>query len=492
MENMNSIEEIHYNGGLKMSNNTQMSARQRIASLLDDSSFVEIGAYVSARSTDFNLQDKETPADGVVTGYGVIDGNLVYVYSQDAEVLNGSIGEMHAKKIAKIYDMAMKMGAPVIGLVDCAGLRMQEAVDALNGFGEIYSKQAMASGVIPQITAVFGKCGGGSAVITALSDFTYMTEEHAKLFVNSPNALEGNNVAKLDTASAMYQSENAGTVDEVFETEMEVLGQIRQLVSILPSNNETDLSYGECKDDLNRVVAGIDGYAADAKSALITISDNNFFLEVKKNYAKDMVLGFIRLNGTTIGCVANQANEGGDVLSTNGATIAAEFVNFCDAFEIPLLTLTNVKGFKATIDEEKTIGKAVAKLTYAFANATVPKVNLIIGEAYGTAYSAMNSKAIGADIEYAWPSSKIGMMDPEMAIQIMYADEIAETEDKKAMMEDKKKVFAHQQASAISAAKRGIVDDILIPDATRKRLIAAFEMLYTKCDEQPAKKHGAI
>lgn len=473
-----------------MSNNSQLSARQRIASLLDESSFVEVGAYVTARSTDFNLADKETPSDGVITGYGVIDGNLVFVYSQDAAVLNGSIGEMHAGKIAKMYDMAMKMGAPVIGLVDCAGLRLQEAVDALNGFGTIYAKQAMASGVVPQITAVFGSCGGGAAIIPGLSDFAYMTREDAKLFVNAPNVLDGNHVSKLDTASAEYQSVNSGNIDGVFDTDAEVLGQIRQLVTILPANNETDLSYSDCTDDLNRAVA-VEGYVKDAKSLLITISDNNLFVETKQDYAKDMVTGFIRFNGATVGCVANQGTEGGEVLSTKGAYKAAEFVSFCDAFEIPVLTVTNVKGYKATVEEEAGIAKAVAAMTAAFAGASVPKVNLITGEAFGSAYTAMNSKAIGADIEYAWQNAKIGMMDPETAVNIMYADEIASAEDKKTLLAEKKRIFTEQQASAMAAARRGIVDDIIVPDATRKRLIAAFEMLYTKCEDKPAKKHGS-
>lgn len=474
-----------------MSNNSQLSARERIASLLDDSSFVEIGAYVNARSTDFNLQDKETPADGVVTGYGVIDGNLVYVYSQDAKVLNGSIGEMHAAKIAKVYDLAMKMGAPVIGLVDCAGLRLQEAVDALNGFGDLYLKQTMASGVIPQITGIFGNCGGGAAVMSALSDFTFMTKEHAKLFVNSPNALDSNYAAKCDTASATFQSENTMNVDGVFENDLEVLGQIRQLISILPANNETDLSYTDCDDDLNRICPGVEGYVQDAKSLLITVSDNNFFFETKKDFAKDMVTGFIRFNGATVGCVANQAQDGGDVLSTNGAAKAAEFVTFCDAFGIPVLSITNVKGYAASVEEEKTIAKAIASLTYAFANASVPKVNLVIGNAVGSAYSAMNSKAIGADIEYAWPSAVMGMMDPAEAVRIMYEDAAAKEEDKKAFYREKQAEFAAQQASAMAFAKRGVVDDIIVPDATRKRLIAAFEMLYTKCEDKPMKKHGA-
>ena len=469
-----------------MSNNSQLSARQRIDALLDESSFVEVGAYVTARSTDFNLSDKETPADGVITGYGVIDTNLVFVYSQDASVMNGSIGEMHAKKIANIYDMAVKMGAPVIGLIDCAGLRLQESVDALNGFASIYAKQVMASGVIPQITAVFGSCGGGAAVIPGLSDFTYMTKEEAKLFVNAPNVLDGNHVSKLDTASAEYQSANSGNVDGVFETETEVLGQIRQLVSVLPANNETDLSYSDCEDDLNRVV-NVEGYVSDAKSLLITISDNQAFIETKKDYAKDMVTGFVRFNGTTVGCVANQGTEGGDVLSVKGAYKAAEFVSFCDAFEIPVLTVTNVKGYKATVEEEAGMAKAVATMTAAFAGATVPKVNLITGEAFGSAYTAMNSKGIGADIEYAWPTAKIGTMEPDMAVKIMYADE--KDADKIA---EAKAEYTTKMSSAMAAAKRGYVDDIIEGAATRKRLIAAFEMLYTKREERPLKKHGAV
>lgn len=473
-----------------MSDNSRLSARDRIVSLLDESSFVEVGGYVTARSTDYNLADKDTPADGVVTGYGTIDTNLVFVYSQDAEVMNGSIGEMHAAKIAKIYDMAVKMGAPVIGFIDCAGLRLQEAVDALNGFGTIYAKQAMASGVVPQITAVFGACGGGAAIIPGLSDFAYMTKENAKLFVNSPNVLDGNHVSKLDTASAAFQSENSGNVDAVCESELEVLGEIRRLVGILPANNETDLSYSDCTDDINRGVE-VDGLAGDAKAILIEVSDDNLFVETKKDYAKDMVTGFIRLNGATVGCVANQGTEGGDVLSVKGAYKAAEFVSFCDAFEIPVLTLTNVKGYKATVEEEQGLSKAVATMIAAFSGASVPKVNLITGEAYGSAYTAMNSKSIGADIEYAWPKAKISVMDPETAVKIMYADEIEGAEDKLTAIADKKKEFAASQADVMSAAKRGIVDDIIVPDGTRKRLVAAFEMLYTKCVEKPAKKHGA-
>ncbi len=474
-----------------MSNSTNVSARERINSLLDDASFVEVGGYVTARSTDFNVQNQENPADGVVTGYGVIEGNLVYVYSQDASVLGGAIGEMHAKKIANIYDMAMKMGAPVIGLIDCAGLRLQEATDALYGFGEIFSKQTMASGVIPQITAIFGNCGGGCAFIPALSDFTYMTGS-AKLFVNSPNALEGNYEEKCDTASAEYQSRNTGNVDGVFETEAEVLGQIRQLVTILPANNETETWSGQCDDDLNRVIAGMEGYKDDLRSALISMSDSNFFLETKKDNAKSIVTGFIKLNGATVGCVANQAMEGNKNLCVGCVTKASEFVEFCDAFEIPLLTLVNVAGFKNCECNEKKIAKAAAKLIYNYTNATVPKVTVLAGEAFGTPALVMCSKATGADIVYAWPNAKFSTMDAKAAVQIMYADELSEASDKDKLINEKAALFTETQSSAMAAAKRGYVDDIIEPDATRKRVIAAFEMLYTKREDRPAKKHGTV
>lgn len=484
-----------------MSTTAQSSASKRIEALLDDNSFVEIGGYITARNTDFNMQQKETPADGVLTGYGVIDGNLVYVYSQDASVMNGTIGEMHAKKIVKLYQMAMKMGAPVIGLVDCAGLRLQEATDALNGFGEIYMQQTLASGVIPQITAIFGTCGGGMAVIPSLTDFTFMEEKKAKLFVNSPNAIDGNNTSKCDSASAKFQSEEAGVVDIVGE-EADILEKIRQLVCILPANNEDDMSYEECTDDLNRLCEDIENAALDTSFVLTAISDNAFFFEVKEAYAKDMVTGFIRLNGTTVGAVANRSviyGENGEetekfdaALSAQGCEKAAEFVNFCDAFGIPVLSFTNVKGYKATICQEKLMAKAVAKLTYAFANATVPKVNVIIGEAFGSAYLAMNSKAIGADITYAWPNASVGMMDAEQAAKIMYAEEIKNADNVNNMIAEKANEYAALQSSAAAAAKRGYVDDIIEAKDTRKYVIGAFEMLFTKREDRPNKKHGCV
>ena len=473
---------------------TGNSASRRIAALLDEGSFVEIGGAITARSTDFNLQAKDTPSDGVITGYGVIDGNLVYVYSQDATVLKGAVGEMHAKKIGNIYDMAMKMGAPVIGLVDCAGLRLQEATDALEAFGGLYFKQAMASGVIPQITAVFGMCGGGLAVVPGMTDFTFMEEKSAKLFVNSPNALAGNEISRCDTSTAEYQSKTAGLVDGI-GTEEEILTQIRSLICMIPANNEDDLSYEECMDDLNRVCADLENAYEDTGIALAEISDNNVFFETKKEYAKEMATGFIRLNGMTIGAVANRSKvydaEGNaesfdTVLTVDGCKKATDFINFCDAFSIPVLTLTNVTGFEATKESEKDMAKSVAKLTYAFANATVPKVNVIIGQAYGSAYVTMNSKSLGADMVYAWPNAEIGMMDSALAAKIMYADADAETLKEKAV------AYKELQSSPMSAARRGYVDAIIEPADTRKYLIGAFEMLFTKREDRPSKKHGTV
>ena len=478
-----------------MSNSAQTSASARINGLLDENSFVEVGAYVTARSTDFNMTSKETPADGVVTGYGTIEGNLVYVYSQDASVMGGSMGEMHAKKISNIYALAMKMGAPVIGLVDCAGLRLQEATDALHGFGELYMNQTMASGVIPQICAVFGTCGGGMAVSSAIADFTFMEEKKAKLFVNSPNAIDDNYVEKCNTASAQFQAEKAGMVDFIGD-EAAILADIRKLITVLPANNEEDMSYEECTDDLNRVCADLENTVGDTSILLSSISDDNLFVEVKAAYAKEMVTGFIKLNGMTVGAVANRTEVYGDdgekkeefeaVLTAKGARKAAKFVEFCDAFEIPVLTITNTTGFKADLHSERCIAKAAAQLTYAFANATVPKVNVIAGKAYGSAYTVMNSKALGADMTFAWENAEIGMMDAKLAAKIMYDGSDA------SVINEKAAEYASLQSSAEAAARRGYVDTLIEAADTRKYVIGAFEMLFTKREDRPAKKHGTV
>ena len=478
-----------------MSNATPSLAGTRITSLLDANSFVEIGKSVTARSTDFNMTETKAPSDGVITGSGVIDGNLVYVYSQDASVLNGTVGEMHAKKISALYDLAMKTGAPVIGLVDCAGLRLQEATDALEAFGSIYLKQTLASGMIPQITAIFGICGGGMAVVPALTDFTFMEAKKGKMFVNTPNALEGNHVDKCDTASADFQSQETGLIDGT-GTEEEILGQIRQLVSLLPSNFEDNDSFVECADDLNRTCDDLAACAGDTSLALSRIADEGLFFETKKNYGKDVVTGFLRLNGATVGAVANRTeiyNEEGEkteefdgTISARGARKAAAFVKFCDAFDIPVLTLTNVTGFKATLCNEKMMAASIGEMVRAFADATVPKVNVVIGKAYGTAYVAMNSKSVGADLVYAWDSAEIGMMDASLAAKIMYPGADA------ASLNEKAAEYRNLQSGVESAAARGYVDTVIAPADTRKYVIGAFEMLFTKREDRPAKKHSAV
>lgn len=476
-----------------MNSSNDSLAMQRITKLVDESSFMEIGSLVTARSTDFNLANTDTPSDGVITGHGLIDGNLVFVYSQNASVLNGTIGEMHAKKIASVYDMAMKMGAPVIGFIDCAGMRLQESVDALDGFGQIYAKEIAASGVIPQISAIFGSCGGGLSVVPALCDFAFMESEKGKMFVNSPNAIKGNRIDKCDTSAAAFQSEENGCIDAV-GTEDEIIAQIRELVSMLPLNNEGDVYTSECMDDLNRVCENMEAMKGDPRFLLSEISDGHVFFETKAGYAKDMVTGFIKLNGMTVGAVANctevydaegnKAETFDAVLSARGCNKAAEFVQYCDAFEIPVLTLTNVTGFKACMCSEKNLAKALARMTSAFASATCPKVNLITGNAYGSAYVSMNSKSIGADFVYAWTDAKVGMMDAELAAKIMYADASAD------VLAEKAKEYEELQTNVMAAARRGYVDLVVEPADTRKYLVSAFELLYTKCTGVPDKKHG--
>ena len=478
-----------------MSKTNALSARDRIASLVDENSFVEIGATITKRSTDFNMQEKSVPADGVITGYGLVSGTPAYIYSQDASSLNGSIGEMHAKKIAHVYELAVKTGVPVIGLIDCAGMRLQESTDALAGFGQIYKMKAKASGIVPQISAVFGNCGGGVAVMTAMSDFTFMEAQNGKLFVSSPNTLEGNYTDKLDTASADFQKA-ASNVDVILEGETEVLNAIRELVSILPENNNDTAGSDECMDDLNRLVPDFAAEAADAALALEDMSDNNFFLELKAGYAKEMVTGFVCFDGMTVGAIANRTavfdENGKEVekfdgrLTTAGCEKAADFVKKCDAFNIPVLTLTNVEGYATSVEEETTIATAAAKLTAAFVEADVPKVNLIVGKAYGSAYITMNSKHIGADMVFALPTAQIGMMDANVAAKIMYADADAATIGEKAAE------YASLQESVQSAAARGYVDTIISADDTRKYVIGAFEMLFTKREDRPAKKHGTV
>ena len=475
----------------------KLLARQRIKVFLDTNSFVEVGAFVTHRDTSFNLPKKETPADGVVTGFGTVDGRLVYVYSQDATVLGGSIGEMNAKKVGNIYEQALKMGAPVIGILDSTGVRLQEGLDSLAGYGEIFKYQSLASGVIPQISLVLGNSLGINSFIPALSDFVFMEQVSSKMFLNSPNTINGME-GKLTTfeqvGSAKTHSENSGLADFIFESDHTCLEAVRNLIGFLPANNLEDAPLYAMADDLNRVDESLntiilsDEERFNVKAVISSISDNGRFLEIKKEYAKNIVIGFARFNGYTVGIVANQSLEDKGQLDIKACDKAAGFINFCDAFNIPIITLTDTVGYKATLDEQiNGITKAAAKLMHAFSNATVSKINVIIRQAFGSSYMIMNSKHIGADMVYAWPNAQISIMDPEAAISVMYADEL-KAEDKDNKISD----YRQNQASPYTAAKRGYIDDIIEPALTRKYLIVALEMLESKRETRPAKKHSSI
>ncbi|MCR5668793.1 MAG: carboxyl transferase [Lachnospiraceae bacterium] len=464
-----------------MSDMKNSPAVTHIESLLDENSFVELGALVTARSTDFGLDDCETPSDGVVTGHGLIDGRLVFVFSQDASVLNGTIGEMHAKKILSVYDMAMKMGAPVIGMLDCAGVRLQESVDALESMGEIYAKAVKASGIIPQILTIY-RCGGGLSVLPAVSDFNFMVKD-GSLFVNSPDTISGNNKDKEDTSSADFQFE-AGNVDFV-GTEDEVFEEIRNLVMMLPGSNIEGGAIDECEDDLNRASENLLEKRLDPAEFAKEISDGHCFFEARAGYAKEMVTGFIKLNGVTTGVVGNREKCGEEefetVLSARGCEKATTFVEFCDAFDIPVLTLTNVDGYKSCVCAEKKLARQMGRMVFAFEEASVPKINFITGKAYGTAYILMNSKAIGADLVYAFADAEMGIMPANLAAKILTDDaskfgEVAAS-------------FEEVQSGIQNAARRGYIDRVVNPEDARKYLIAGFEMLFTK-NVDFYKKHG--
>ena len=475
------------------------AARERIHALLDDNSFVEIGAFIKHRNTDFNISDKETPADGVVTGYGTIDGRLVFVYSQDATVLGGSVGEMHAKKIVKTYEQAMKMGAPIIGLLDSTGLRLQEGLDGLEGYGAIFLQQTLASGVIPQIVGVFGDCAGGATFSAGLADFVFMTSKNARLFVNSPNTMD-KKANFENVGSSQVHASQTGIAQFVHETEEDSIHAIRNLVNYLPANNMEEALCFETQDDLNRVSEELNTLVPDnAKdnfdmTVLVqAIADQKEVLEINSSFAKNLFTGLVRLNGMTVGIIANQSMEKDGLLNGVACEKGANFVRLCDAFNIPIVTFTDAGGFEASMEEENQgLSKKASKLIHAFAHATVPKVNVLVRRAFGSAYVAMNSKHIGADIVFAWPTAQVAVMNAEAAVNIMYQKELADAKQPNALRAEKIEEFSRLQASPYTAASRGYVDDVIEPAATRKRVIAALEMLYTKRDPRPAKKQSTV
>lgn len=438
-------------------------AQARIDALLDENSFVELQSLVTSRNTDFNLDAKKEPSDGVIIGHGLVDGTLVFVFSQNAAVLGGTIGEMHAKKIMSLYDMALKVGAPVIGFLDCGGVRLQESFDALEALGSVIEKAADLKGVIPQLMCVCGNCGGGLSVLPSIADFSFMVDG-ASLFVNSPDTISGNRADENDTSSAKFQFEEAGTVDAIGSLD-EVLATMRQVISMIPEEYVEDTN-----DDLNRASEITDAMLSDAALVAAEIADNRQFVELKAGYAKEMVTGLIKLDGVTVGVVGNREVEDKAVLSAIGCEKAADFVALCDMYEIPVLSITNVDGFKSCTCQEKRLPRALAQMTQSFVDSAVPKLNLITKQAFGSSYVLMNSKSMGADLVYALDTAKVGAMDPAKAAKIIAADgaDVAAVEAE----------YAQLQGSAVSAARRGHVDRIVSAADARKYIIAGFEMFF--------------
>ncbi len=469
----------------------KLTARERINLLFDEGSFIELDAFAGT----------DAPCDGVICGYGTVDMRPVFAYAQDFTVKGGSVGAIHGKKIAKVIDMAVKTGAPVVAMLDSGGARIQEGSDALAAMGLIMQKTALASGVVPQLAAVMGPCAGGAAAAACLADFVFMTKEASSLYLSGPSVIKGTTGEDLDAKAlggAMASAEENGSCHVVCENDESLLASLRALLAYLPSNNLEDAPLMET-DDINRVSPALntlipdsDDAGYDVKTAISEIADAGSVFEILPFYAKNMVTALARLNGTTVGFVANQAAEGG-LLDCAAAEKATRFVRFCDSFNIPLLTLTDTDGYAASVAQERNgIARKTAALAYAYAEATVPKINLILRKAYGSAYIAMGSKHIGADMTYAWPTAQIGVMQAEGAANIIYRKEMQTAEDpvraRKEFVEDFKETFANP----FEAAKHGYVDDVIEPDSTRPRVIAALLMLAGKRENLPAKKHGTM
>ncbi len=479
------------------------TARERILALLDDGSFIETDAFVTHRSTEFGMDKVEAPGEGVVCGYGTVDGRLVYVYAQDFTVMGGSLGEMHAKKICKVMDMAAKAGAPVIGMNDSGGARIQEGIDALSGFGEIFYRNTRNSGVIPQISVIMGPCAGGAVYSPAITDFIFMVEKTSQMFITGPQVIQsvtGESITADELGGAKVHASESGVAHFKAENDDECIEMIKKLLSYLPSNNlesppdevPTD-AINRISEKLQTIVPDDSNKAYDMKEVINEVVDLGSFMEVMADFAANIITGFARLDGMVIGVVANQPKVKAGALDIDSSDKGARFVRFCDAFNIPLVTFTDVPGYFPGLEQEKGgIIRHGAKLLYAFSEATVPKINVIVRKAYGGAYIAMNSKNIGADFVLAWPTAEIAVMGPEGAANIIFKKEIAESADPIAARAEKIEEYRNRFASPYEAAKRGYVDDIVEPDSTRPRIIAALNMLVGKRDSLPAKKHGNI
>ena len=480
----------------------KLTARERIDLLLDDQSFEEIGGLVTHRSTNFGLEKKKFLGDGVVTGYGLVNGRLTYVFSQDFTVLGGSLAEAHAEKICKVMDLALKNGAPIIGLNDSGGARIQEGVVSLGGYADIFFKNTMSSGVIPQISAIMGPCAGGAVYSPALTDFILMVENTSYMFVTGPGVVKtvtNEEVSAEELGGAETHSTKSGVTHFAVKNELEAINHIKKLLSYIPQNCEempTIVDYefqNEKREELNSIIPENPNQPYDIRSIISEVADQDTFFEVHKNYADNIVVGFCRLAGRSIGIVANQPAVLAGVLDVESSKKGARFVRFCDAFNIPLLVFEDVPGFLPGTDQEwNAIITNGAKLLYAFSEATVPRVTVITRKAYGGAYDVMNSKHIGADMNYAWPTAEIAVMGAKGAAEIIFKKEIKSAENPKEKLEEKQNEYATLFANPYNAAARGYIDEVIEPYQTRKKLIRAFKMLENKVAKLPKKKHGNI
>jgi propionyl-CoA carboxylase beta chain len=480
----------------------KLTARERIALLMDEGSFEEIGALVTHRSTNFGLEKQKFYGDGVVTGYGTVHGRLVYVFSQDFTVVGGSLAEAHAQKICRIMDLAMQNGAPVIGLNDSGGARIQEGVVSLGGYADIFYRNTLASGVIPQISAIMGPCAGGAVYSPAITDFIMMVENTSYMFVTGPNVVKTvthEEVSSEDLGGASAHSVKSGVTHFACANEVELINNLKALLSYVPQNCEEEapaLPYtpgNEKREKLNTIIPENANSPYDIREVIAEVVDGGEFLEVHKDYASNIVVGFARLGGRSIGIVANQPAYLAGVLDINASKKGARFVRFCDCFNIPLLVFEDVPGFLPGTDQEwNGIITNGAKLLYAFCEATVPRVTVITRKAYGGAYDVMNSKHIGADMNYAWPTAEIAVMGAKGAAEIIFKKEIDEAPDKQAKWKEKEQEYADLFANPYSATERGYVDEVILPENTRDKLIKAFKMLENKVATLPRKKHGNI
>jgi acetyl-CoA carboxylase carboxyltransferase component len=481
----------------------RLTARERLDLLLDKGSFREVDAFTTHRMTDFGLEEQKYLGDGVVTGWGTIEGRLVFVFSQDFTVFGGSLGEVHAEKICKIMDMALKSGAPLIGLNDSGGARIQEGVISLGGYAEIFLRNTLASGVIPQISAIMGPCAGGAVYSPALTDFIFMVQNSAYMFVTGPEVVKAvtrEEVSFEDLGGSSVHAETSGVCHLAAESEADTLYLIRKLLGYLPQNNMEDPPFVPGNDDPLRMEAALDTLVPDdpskpydIKDAICMLVDDGQFFEIHERYAQNIVVGFARLGGHSIGIVANQPLVLAGVLDINASAKAARFVRFCDAFNLPLLTFVDVPGFLPGTDQEHGgIIRSGAKLLYAYCEATVPKLTVVTRKAYGGAYCVMSSKHIRGDVNLAWPSAEIAVMGPDGAVNIIFRRDLSQAADPAQRKAELVSDYRARFANPYVAAARGYLDDVIEPRETRPRLINALEMLANKRDANPAKKHGCI